>query len=58
MFSTCSNLTNISALANWNTGAVIDMRYMFYNTKISDVSALANWNVSSVTNMYAMFSSV
>ena len=48
-------LTDLSALANWDTSKVTNMSYMFYFTKITNIDALANWDTSKVTNMSAMF---
>ena len=56
MFYNCSNLTDISALANWNTSSVTNMQGMFYQcSNLTDISALVNWNTSSVITMVNMF---
>ena len=58
LFNDIHSLTNISALADWNTGNVTNMGDMFYYaSNLTDISALANWNTSSVTNMSGMFNS-
>ena len=49
-------LSDLSALASWNTSNVTDMSYMFsYAYSLTDISALARWNTSNVTNMSNMF---
>lgn len=51
MFQTCSELEDISGLANLDTSNVVNMYGVFGNcTKLSDISALKNWNVSKNTN--------
>ena len=56
MFNNCQNLTDISALANWDVSNVTSMYDMFYNCqKLTDISALANWNTSSVITIMKMF---
>ena len=56
LFYQDTNLTEISALANWNTKNVISMNYLFYNnTNLTEINALKNWNVSNVTTMESMF---
>ena len=56
MFYKCTNLNDITALANWNVSNVTIMYYMFYDcSNLTNVTALANWNVSNVTDMYGMF---
>ena len=62
LFQDAYSLSNINALAKWNTSSVTDMRAVFnilddtikstqeYG-KLKDISALANWNVSSVTTL-------
>jgi surface protein len=49
-------LTDIFALANWNTANVINTSFMFIRARsLTDLSALSNWNTASVTNMSFMF---
>ncbi len=56
LFYSFKSLTDISALASWDTSAVIDMGRMFFeNTNLSDISALASWDTSAVTDMGSMF---
>ena len=58
MFGGTYALTNIDALANWNTGSVTNMSSMFSSARsLTNIDALANWNTGSVTNMSSMFSS-
>ncbi|MFJ6921384.1 MAG: BspA family leucine-rich repeat surface protein, partial [Lactobacillus crispatus] len=52
-----NRISDLSPLANWNTGKVTDMDNMFYNNRISDLSPLADWNTGKVTDMSSMFSS-
>ena len=57
LFYNCSNLTNITGLANWDVSNVTNMNSMFYNcSSLTALTGLAGWNVSKVTNMSAMFS--
>ena len=45
-------LSDISALANWDTRNVASMQYTFQNAgSLTDLSPLANWDVSKVENM-------
>lgn len=56
MFYKCSNLTNISALSNWNTSNVTNMQYMFNSFgSLTDSSPINDWNISSSTNFTKMF---
>ena len=57
MFYNCKTLTNIEALASWNTSSVTYMSYMFSGCNtLTNIEALASWNTSSVINMNFMFS--
>ena len=57
LFYNCSNLTDISALTDWNVSKVTDMSYMFDGcSNLTDLTALASWNVSNVRVMGSMFS--
>ena len=56
MFRYASSITDVSALANWNTSKVTDMGQMFYNaTAITSFEPLNNWNTSSLTDKTDMF---
>ncbi len=56
LFYDCSNLTDISGLANWNVSNVKDMSLMFYNcSSLTDLTPLKSWTVSNVTDMSSMF---
>ncbi|WP_288626126.1 BspA family leucine-rich repeat surface protein [uncultured Lactobacillus sp.] len=56
MFENCSNLSDISSLANWDTSNVTDMDGMFANCiNLSNISPLANWDTSKVNTMGSMF---
>ena len=49
-------LSDLSALASWDTSSVTYMSDMFYNAySLTDLSALSSWDTSSVTNMGNMF---
>lgn len=48
-------LTDISALANWDTSKVTDMSYLLAGTKITNTDALSGWDTSKVTNMTSLF---
>lgn len=55
MFNGC-DLTNVDALANWNTQALTDMQQLFQDDKsLSDISGLKNWKTSNVTTMLSAF---
>ena len=56
MFTSYGSLTDISALASWNTSNTTNMSSMFASAKsLADLSALASWDTSSVTDMSVMF---
>lgn len=55
LFAACTNLSDISALASWDTSNVTDMSSMFFDTSIEDVAALGSWDTSGVTDMSGMF---
>ncbi len=55
MFGTMHNLMDISALANWDTGNVIDMSYLFRSSTLTDFSAISNWDTRNVKNLGHMF---
>ena len=51
-----TELTDISGLANWDTGKVTDMSTMFSSCgKLTDLSQLSNWDTENVTDMSNMF---
>ena len=51
------NLKTIHNLdTNVDTSNVMDMSWMFYNSKLTLVGDLSQWNTSKVTNMDSMFS--
>ncbi len=51
-----SSLTDISGLADWNTGSVTSMNQMFRGcNKLENVNALAEWNTINVTRLSSMF---
>ena len=50
-----NRISDLSPLANWNTGKVTNMLSMFDSNRISDLSPLANWNTGNVTTMSYMF---
>ena len=49
------NLADITALADWDTSNVTNMKSMFSGTKITDITALKDWDLSNVTDMSYMF---
>ena len=56
MFDNFTKLSNISALANWDTSSVKIMDDMFaWCTDLEELSALKNWDTSNVTSMNSMF---
>ena len=56
MFFKNSNITDISALSNWDMSSNKNMKGMFYNVQMTNVDALSNWNTSEVTDMDSVFS--
>ena len=57
MFSNFKSLTNIDALADWDTSSVTDMYGMFLGaSSLTNIDALADWDTSSVISMRSMFS--
>ena len=58
-FSGLSKLSDISALANWDTGNVTNMNYMFSgDTAIISADALNDWNIANVNSFQNMFENV
>ena len=54
MFESCSKLTTIDGIEDWDTSNVTDMSNMFYYCGIPSLD-LSNWDTSNVTNMERMF---
>lgn len=57
MFDGCSNLTDISEIANWNIlNSNGNLQWMFYDcSSLNNIEALRNWNVSNIKYMNSMF---
>ncbi len=56
MFRGCSNLSDISALSNWDTSNVTTMENLFSTcTSLTDATSIAGWDTSKVTTMLFMF---
>lgn len=56
MFDGCSQLEDISELANVDVSDVTNVAYMFRGcSRLKDLSPLAGWNVSNVQDMSYMF---
>ena len=51
MFAYYSNLNDITALANWNTKNVTDMRFMFQNCTNLTTLDISGWNTSKVNDI-------
>ena len=57
MFQNCTQIQDITALADWDVSNVENMSGMFgYCNQLEDITALANWNVSKVEDMENLFS--
>lgn len=54
MFKSCSSLTSISNIENWNTTGATDMLEMFYYCIDFDAN-LNNWDFSSITTIRGAF---
>lgn len=55
-FNNCSNLTDISALRDWKTVNVQNMRDVFSGCrKLVDLTPLSNWEMTSVIRIDGMF---
>ena len=55
-FNRMNALTDISALANWDTSGTKSINNMFSGaSSLANIDALANWNTSSVTKIGSMF---
>lgn len=56
MFNSCTSLSDISALAEWDTfNTTIMCNLFYYCSHLVDISPIANWDTSNVTNMSNMF---
>ena len=54
LFDNCIKLTDLSPLANWDTGNVKRLYRTFAFCPIKDLTPLANWDTSKVENMSYM----
>ncbi|NAS10365.1 BspA family leucine-rich repeat surface protein, partial [Poritiphilus flavus] len=54
MFAGCTALTGETGLSTWNTAAVTNMAFMFYQASAFN-GDISSWNVESVTNMGYLF---
>lgn len=58
VFRGCWGITDISALANWDTSSAVYINMMFYDCgSITDLTPLAKWDMSNVQNIDEMFRS-
>jgi surface protein len=56
MFASCTKLTGVTGINNWNTSKVTSTISMFSScTSLSGITSLTGWDTSKVTNVYAMF---
>jgi len=56
LFTNAQALTDISALAEWDTSKCEDMQGLLsYCTAITDLTPLAKWNVAKVKTLYSAF---
>jgi len=53
-FAYCSSLVSIPSANSWNTGAVMNMYYMFYRASKFNQD-IGGWNTGAVTDMEGMF---
>jgi hypothetical protein len=51
VFSGCSNLTDISALANWNVENLQSIYWFLADSGITSLEALAKWNTKSLISL-------
>ncbi len=57
MFANNAALSDISAIADWDSSSVVNMYGLFGGAEsLVDISALESWNTSNVTEMRALFS--
>ena len=54
MFAECNSLNGPSNINSWNTAAVTNMGYMFYQCYAFNQN-IGSWNTGNVTQMYYMF---
>ena len=50
MFYSCTNLTDITALANWNVSNVTNMTGTFYKCTNLTTLDISGWDTGKVTN--------
>ena len=56
MFNNCTNLTDVSALKDWNTLTFTSIEKTFEGcSNLSDVSPLNNWDIRNVRNLQDVF---
>ena len=56
LFENCSKLTDLTPLANWQTGKVTNMSAMFRNcVKLTNTVGINSWNISKVRYFEKMF---
>lgn len=56
LFRGCTKLTDISALADWDTGNIGSFQFMFAGcTSLTDLTPLTDWDVSGASSLAAMF---
>ena len=55
LFHGAGNLTDLSAIKDWNTSNVTEMVSVLWYTGVTDLTAFENWDVSNVTGMGAIF---
>jgi hypothetical protein len=56
MFYSCSSLSHIKSLENWDVSNSNNFNGMFYGClSLSDINSLENWNVSNSNNFNGMF---
>ncbi|MCR5572549.1 MAG: DUF285 domain-containing protein, partial [Candidatus Saccharibacteria bacterium] len=54
-----SSLTNIDALAGWNTANVTNMSYMFYNaSSLASLEGASGWDTTKLSNKTYMFEGI
>ena len=55
IFDHCENLTDATAISNWDVSKVERLDYAFSATLLTDTNAFALWDVSSLINMQGIF---
>ena len=59
MFASCSSLTRLDGLENWNVSLANNMYRMFYSaTNLESVNAINDWDITNVTDFSYMFYNV